>query len=162
MNVAIQINWKHTIVVLSAWLVISASTQAEITYQNSYTLPYSGGVGQITGDIVTNGNGAAAVYSRPDGNFLRLMFYRFGTDGSVELERQVGSDLLLYYEPALCWDGENYAVASSTITQSSFMVLSSSGDEMVPGGQLPGIRLISLFKKEFFGRDGKKINILKI
>ena len=39
----------------------------------------------------------------------------------------------------MCWDGANYAIASSTITQAEFMKVDEAGDPVVPPTGLPGI-----------------------
>jgi hypothetical protein len=120
-----------------------ASPTAAMTssYQNSLLLPPAsgGGPGLMEGDLIAVGDGAAAVYTRPDGSFGRLDFRRFGPDLAVLVERQVGDPAKTYYEPSLCFDGSTYAVAVSTLTQAQFMRLSEAGSEVLPPVALPGI-----------------------
>jgi hypothetical protein len=117
---------------LLGWPAVSISiASAETVYLAAHTLPYSGGIDQLQGDIVCTDVGAAAVYSKPDVSSLRMMFYRFGADGTILVEKQYNSDLINFYEPSLCWDGANYAVAFSTYTQSRFMMLSPDGNVLL-------------------------------
>lgn len=125
------------------WLVglsagfMAPGVSAEITYVKTYSLPYTAGLAQMLGDIVAVGNQAAAVFSRPEPGRLGLMFYRFGGDLSVLVERSIAPEVVNHYEPSLCWDGENFAVVSSTYNQATFMILSPAGDYVLQPMQLP-------------------------
>ncbi|HEQ60623.1 MAG TPA: hypothetical protein ENN74_03340, partial [Firmicutes bacterium] len=120
-------------------ILLAQGGQAELGYRATLTLPFSGGIPQLHGDLVPNDTGAAAVYSRPEaGGRLGLMFYRFAADLSVLVERPVAPEVVNHYEPSLCWDGQNYGVVSSTFNQATFMILSPAGDIVLAPLQLPG------------------------
>lgn len=130
------------------WFIVSvllclfplvATAHGGMTVCASQKLPFGGDGQQLIGDLVYAGGGAAAVYERPDGTALRLMFYRFGPNAQTLVERQHASALYNFYTPALCWDGQDFAVVSPTLTQAVFLTLSPAGDILLGPVQLPGL-----------------------
>ncbi len=117
----------------------AGTSAAQPAFEWSVTLPFTGGLGQTLGDLVVHGGGATAFYSRPEASALRLFLYRFGADGAVLHEREVGAPGVIYYEPGACWDGARYAVAASSFTSAHFLLLSGAGDAVLPTTPLPGI-----------------------
>ena len=120
-------------------LAFASSGAADPRFEWSATLPFTGGPGQILGDLVAHDGGVSGLYSRPDGSGLRLFLYRFAADGSLLDERDVGAPGEIYYEPGACWDGARYAVAASSFTRGSFLLLSAAGDTLLPTTPLPSI-----------------------
>ncbi len=136
---AMQRIWPW-IAILALLLGLGECAEARVLYTTARALDYTGDGGQLTGDIVYTGGGAAAVLSRPEGfSGLRMMFYRFGLDGAILAEKLYSSSEINFYTPDLCWDGANYGVVASTLTQAVFMILSPAG-ELLRGPQaIPGI-----------------------
>ncbi len=116
-------------------VLIASSASAQLQYLSAQKLPFSSGVGTL-GDLSFGGNEFGAIYSPLDG---RLRLFRFSLSGAPLLDRTIGTAASFYYEPSLCWDGSNYAIASSTITQAEFMKVNEAGDSVVPPTGLPGI-----------------------
>ena len=108
-------------------------------FRTSSSLPFSGGPGQLAGDIVWTGNGAAAVYAKPDGNSTSLVFYRMGPDAQILQERLHSLSPWPCYEPAIAWDGNGFGVALSAFTQAFFLGLTATGDRVIGPIQLLGL-----------------------
>lgn len=116
------------------------AAEARLVYQASQNLPFSGGdPSQFMGDFAFAGTSVGAIYSRPAGASLNLMFYRFGPNAETLAERQYGPAGTNFYEPSICWDGKNFAVVAATYTQSMFMLLSPAGEIVQGPLQLPGL-----------------------
>ncbi len=113
----------------------AASVHAQLQHLGAAKLPFSAGPGTL-GDLAFGGDEFAALYAPLDGS-LRL--YRFSLAGTTRLDRTIGQPASFYYEPALCWDGSGYAIASSTITQAEFMKVDEAGDPLIAPFGLPGI-----------------------
>jgi hypothetical protein len=124
---------------LLAVTLLAAPARAQWSFAWSDTLPFSGGNGQTYGDLVALAGGLTAVYSRPDLGGLRLFLYRYAADGQRILEREVGAPGEISYEPSLCWDGARLAVAASSYTKAGFLLLSLTGDPILPTTPLPSI-----------------------
>jgi hypothetical protein len=126
-----------------ALLLSFGRTAAAMTasYQATRLLPpeSGGGFGVMEGDLVSVAGGAAAVHARPEGGFFRIDFRRFGPDFALLVERPIGEAGQTYYEPTLCFDGANYAVAVSTLTQGQFMRVAPNGDAVLAPVALPGL-----------------------
>jgi hypothetical protein len=128
---------------LSLLCVAGSARGLTATYQAGWLLPPAtgGGPGVMEGDLISVGDGAAAVHTRPEGSVPgRLDFRRFGPNLEILVQLTVGDPTKTYYEPTLCFDGANYAVAASTITRNEFMILSPSGAVVLPAIELPDDR----------------------
>jgi len=131
--------WICRLVVVCGCVAISGA-HAQITFRAGQLLPFSsGGAHELIGDMVATDNGVAAVFSRPVGTTLQLMFYRFGPDAQTLVERQHSLASWNFYCPSLCWDGQNFGVVASALTQSIFLRLSPAGDIIGTPLQLPGL-----------------------
>lgn len=128
------------LIACSIWLA-PAVARAQVHFEWSSTLPFTGGVGQTHGDLAAHDGGLTALYSRPDLGGLTLHFERFAADGTPLAARAVGSPSEIHYEPSLCWDAAAYAVASSTYTRGNFQILDAAGNTVLAETPLPSIPL---------------------
>lgn len=108
-------------------------------FRASSTLGFSGGPGQLAGDLAWTGNGAVTVYAKPVGTTTSLAFYRMGPDAQVLVERVHSLAPWPCYEPGVAWDGEACGIALSAFTQAFFIRLSAVGDLLTGPVQLPGL-----------------------
>ncbi len=127
------------VVVVTLLLLGVGLAGAAPIFRNSATLAITGGAGQLAGDLVWIGNGAAAVYAKPVDTTTSLAFYRMGPDAQVLVEKVHSLAPWPCYEPALAWDGEACGVAVSAFTQALFLRLSAVGDILAGPVQLPGL-----------------------
>lgn len=102
-------------------------------------LPFTGGPGQLAGDIVFTPRGAAAVYARVVGTESHLAFYRMGPDARAYVERVHSLAPWPCYEPAIADDGVGLGVAVSGLTQAFFLELSPTGEILAGPVKLPGL-----------------------
>ncbi len=116
-----------------------APLNAAPIFHASHALSFSGGPGQLAGDLVATGDGAAAVYALPVGTETHLAFYRMGPNAQILAERMHSLAPWPCYEPAIAWTGQEFGVAVSTHTQSFFLRLAPNGDLLAPAYQLPGL-----------------------
>jgi len=128
---------------LATWVMAQALPgHSEITCVTSRNLSFSGEGTLILGDLAACPDGVGAVYCKPEGYAgFRLMFYLIGKDGTILQEKQINWDTYNFYEPSLCWDGTNFGVVASTLTQAAFLVLSPQGAVQLNPVLLPGIPL---------------------
>jgi hypothetical protein len=131
--------WAQEGVVALAVLLLAGTARAQLRYEWSVTMPFTGGEGQTHGDLVAHDGGATALYSRPDLGGLTLHFERLAPDGTRLVARETGSPGEIHYEPSLCWDGARYAVVSSTYTRGNFQTLGPAGDPLLVEMPLPGL-----------------------
>lgn len=124
--------------VLAVCLAGGAGTAAPV-FRSAFNVPFTGGPGQLVGDITAGPGGAAAIYAKPVGTESHLAFYRFGPDAQLLVERVHSLMPWPCYEPALAFDGESYGVAVSAFTQAFFLRLSPAGDVVLAPVQLPGL-----------------------
>jgi hypothetical protein len=122
-----------------ATLILNSVLPAAPVWRASTVLPFSGGAGQLAGDLAWIGNGAVAVYAKPVGTTTSLGFYRMGPDAQVVVEKVISLTPWPCYEPAIAWDGENCGVAVSGFTQGFFLRLSAAGELLTGPVQLPGL-----------------------
>ena len=120
-------------------LLVPAPARAEQSFAWSATLPFTGGLGQTHGDLVAHDGGVTALHSRPDLGDLRLFLSRWTAAGTQVVARVVTSAGEIHYEPSLCWDGTRYAVATSSYTRGSFLLLGPTGDVLLPAVEPPSI-----------------------
>ncbi len=133
------IRWFALSIYFIAAVFLSSPAGAEMQWVKTYPLPYTAGLALMLGDLAAVGDQAAAVHSRPEPQRLGLWFSRYDSDLNVLVERSVAPDVVNHYEPSLCWDGQNFAVVSSTYNQGTFMILNPAGDYVLPPMQLPGL-----------------------
>ena len=119
--------------------LVAAPALAERSFEWSATLPFTGGLGQTHGDLVAHDGGVTALHSRPDLGDLRLFLSRWTAAGTQVVARVVTSAGEIHYEPSLCWDGTRYAVATSSYTRGSFLLLGPTGDVLLPAVEPPSI-----------------------
>jgi hypothetical protein len=124
---------------LALALLLGVSAHARIVLRGSQNLPYSGGISECIGDITPTADGFAAVYSHPVSNILNLVFYRFGHNAETLVKREHALAGINFYEPALCYDGQNFGVVAATFTQALFFRLSPDGTLLSEPLQLPGL-----------------------
>lgn len=120
-------------------LLLATSAHARIVYRASQNLPYSGGVSECIGDITSTPEGFAAVYSYPASNTLNLVFYRFNLNAETLAKRGYSLTGVNFYEPALCYDGQNFGVVAATYTQALFFRRTPDGAIASEPFQLPGL-----------------------
>jgi hypothetical protein len=123
----------------AVWLLASAPGGAAPVYRASSVLPFTGGPGQLAGDLAWTGNGAVGVYAKAVGTTTSLAFYRMGPDAQVLAERVSSLAPWPCYEPAVAWDGQGCGVALSGFTQAFFLRLSPAGEVLIGPVQLPGL-----------------------
>ena len=120
-------------------LLLAAPALAEPRFEWSATLPFTGGLGQTHGELVAHDGGVTALHSRPDLGDLRLFLSRWTANGTQVVARVVTGAGEIHYEPSLCWDGARYAVATSSYTHGSFLLLGPTGDVLLPPVEPPSI-----------------------
>jgi len=131
---------KASLAGLAALLLGASAVHAQpFELLRATALAFTGSIAQIEGDIAADATGATAVYSRPDGAALRLEFVRLDRSGAIVLERTLAAAGTSVFQPSLCWDGQHYAIAASTFTQSTFLVVDAAGDTVLGPLALPGL-----------------------
>lgn len=118
---------------------ISSWSSARVTFRAMQDLPISGSGNMMVGDMVFTGDGAAVVYSRPQGTALRMMFYRINQNAQTVVSKEHSLEPLSYYTPSICWDGQNFGVVASVFTQAVFLKLNAAGDIVLGPITLPGL-----------------------
>jgi hypothetical protein len=120
-------------------LGIDSIAGAKVLFRASTILPVTGSETQLVGSIVAIPDGAAEVISVPDGTRLRLNFHRFNTRVQTVAEQVHSHDELDFYGPALCWNGQGFGVAASTLTRAVFLVLDHDGQTVLGPQELPDL-----------------------
>jgi len=73
-------------------------------------------------------------------NNNQLKFCKFKLDGTGFARDPVTFSGGPYWQPSICWDGTNFAIAYSTLVQAEFMVVSPEGNIIIGPIVLPGIQ----------------------
>jgi hypothetical protein len=117
----------------------AARASAQVDFEWSATLPFTGGEGLTHGDLVAHDDGVTALHSRPAASALPLWFSRWTADGVLVTQHEPALPTGIYYEPSLCWDGVRYAAAASSYTSAAFFTLDAAGDPILAPTPLPSI-----------------------